>query len=160
MNFIPTPLIIKRHISSPLLEVTQKNIICIYWEKVHLKLLTKKFQSLQIKLSSFEVNSKVRTIVHSKLSAPLTRMVQNYKGFMVEEWVNNKGSISPMFYKQLLHEPIPKAQKDSQVIIVFWHFGDLHIQKLLIKCWWNRPKALLQIHPWRIFFVSIDHVYP
>ena len=28
---------------------------------------------------------------------------------------------------------IPKVQKDSQVISVFWHYWDLHLQKQLVK---------------------------
>ena len=36
-------------------------------------------------------------------------------------------SISSMFYLQFLCAKIPIAQKDSQVIIVFLHFWDLHM---------------------------------
>ncbi len=44
-----------------------------------------------------------------------------------------KLSISLTFYEQLLCLQIPKAQEDSQVINVFLHFWDLHVQKLLVK---------------------------
>jgi len=37
------------------------------------------------------------------------------------------------FYKQLLHVQIPCAKKDSQVIIVFLRFEDLHAHKMLKK---------------------------
>jgi len=36
-----------------------------------------------------------------------------------------QGTISSMFYKQLLHTKIPIVQKDSQIISVFLHFWDL-----------------------------------
>jgi len=36
-----------------------------------------------------------------------------------------KVSISSTFYAKLLHTQIPKAQKVSQVISLFWHFLDL-----------------------------------
>jgi len=42
-------------------------------------------------------------------------------------------------YTQLLHEKIPKVQKDSWVISVVLRFWDLWIYKQLIKHWWNWP---------------------
>ncbi len=48
-----------------------------------------------------------------------------------------RGSISLTFYEQLLHAHIPKAQKDNQVISVFFHFlGSACIRavhKMLVK---------------------------
>jgi len=39
-------------------------------------------------------------------------------------------------HEQHLRAQIPKAQKDSQVSIVFLHFWDLHAQNLLVEHWW------------------------
>jgi len=49
-----------------------------------------------------------------------------------------------IFYAQILVVHIPKAQKDSQVKSVFLRFWDPCKQKMLIKCWWNRPLYLQQ----------------
>ncbi len=35
-----------------------------------------------------------------------------------------------------------KRKKDSQVTSVFLRFWDLHVQKLLVKCWWNQPQEI------------------
>jgi len=44
---------------------------------------------------------------------------------MYEREGGDQGLISPRFYEQLLRTHIPKAQKDTQAIIVFLHFWDL-----------------------------------
>jgi len=49
----------------------------------------------------------------------------------------SRGRFYQHFYKQPLLKKIPTAQKDREVIPVFLRFWDLHLQKLLVKCWWN-----------------------
>jgi len=68
-------------------------------------------------------------------------------------------SISPKFLGTVLQVQIPKAQKESQVISVFLLFCVLHLQKLLVKCWWNLPlDPGKPVHNWHGFrvFVSRD----
>jgi len=57
--------------------------------------------------------------------------------FAAVKLLANLGSILSMFYKQLLHAQIPKAQKWQSSCQSFIHFWELWVQKLLIECWWN-----------------------
>jgi len=59
---------------------------------------------------------------------------------MVERWWNwLLGSISPMFYTQLLCVQMPKAQKDTDDLTVFCDFGIYRVFKLCVKSRWNWP---------------------
>jgi len=74
--------------------------------------------------------------------------IQNYIVAMINRKVSqisrSRVSISSMFYSKLLHEQIPKAQKECQAIRVFLRFWDLHAQKLSDKRWRNRPQVLIR----------------
>jgi len=56
---------------------------------------------------------------------------------------NDKVSISPAFYSQLLHTYIdPKSAKKALITWqVFWSFGIFAQKKLPVKHWWNWPEV-------------------
>ncbi len=60
---------------------------------------------------------------------------------LVKCWWNwLQGSISPSCLGAAFTLTNPKTHKDTQFSnSVFWRFGDLCGQKLLIKCWYNWP---------------------
>jgi len=57
-----------------------------------------------------------------------------------------------MVTRSFLRVQIPKAQKDTDDLTKCQRFCDLHVQKLLIKCWWNwlqveKPLQVIALDP-------------
>jgi len=75
--------------------------------------------------------------------------------------IGSNGRFHQHVYIAALLAQIPKAPKDSQVIGVFLHFFDLRAQKLLEKCWWNRPRLSLSEPAFNEigFQWNADHIY-
>ncbi len=65
---------------------------------------------------------------------------ETYKREVIQLIFNTRGWFHQHVHTQLLHAQVSKVQKDNQVVSVFLYFWDLHSQKLLIKCSWNRPQ--------------------
>jgi len=98
--------------------------------------------SMQVLLSS---DVSVGSIQDSSLSSLNAWKCLNYN--LRENYIYS-GVNFTIISEQLLRTQIPKVQTDTDDLTVFLHFWDLWMQKLLVKCSWNRPQVTILFMRW------------
>jgi len=126
-----------------------------------------KFYTLILKSSENSQNQKNdRKFILQCLTQRLKIILEHESSKKNHQYIENEnvcevclGSISPTFYKQFLCSQIPKVQKDTDDLAVFFCAWDLCAKKHLVKCWWNQPHDVCDVFECNDM-INLQNIFP